>query len=424
MSKDEKKVPLDIKKKSSGTKRISFNVYIRRIQKIINQDHEISKNALSQLNSIMGIIATDLSVTSRFITGLCGRKTVNCSSVQAAVKLRIPGEISINSVKEGVTAVDKFQTSKKAGLNRRETHAELIFSVSLAEHFLRGYNSSTLAVSSSAPVFLAATLEYICKEILDLASQQTQLKTKKKITVRHMFLGIANDHEFPAFFRNMKILMTCTGVLQDIPVYLLDTKEKKAAAARRRGKNEKEKTGHRFRPGTVALRKIRNTQKTGELLLQKLPVERIVRHYLKNDTRLSSGAAELVQSIVEPQVVSLFEKSRDLAHHAGRQTVQEEDLHLVLKHADVDISKFETEAKKKDRNAIYLSGQGIDRLSKRAAVKRLQKESKILAHAYILYLIEKISTACLRIVEVKNVKTLSQQDVVEGCKILGINVAK
>jgi histone H3 len=37
------------------------------------------------------------------------------------------------------------------------------------------------------------------------------------------------------------------------------------------------KRPHRFRPGTVALREIRRYQKTTELLLRKLPFQRLVR---------------------------------------------------------------------------------------------------------------------------------------------------
>ena len=37
------------------------------------------------------------------------------------------------------------------------------------------------------------------------------------------------------------------------------------------------KKPHRFRPGTVALREIRRYQKSTELLIRKLPFQRLVR---------------------------------------------------------------------------------------------------------------------------------------------------
>merc|ERR1712167_58829 len=42
------------------------------------------------------------------------------------------------------------------------------------------------------------------------------------------------------------------------------------------------KRAHRFRPGTVALRHIRKYQKSTELLIRKLPFQRLVR-YIAND---------------------------------------------------------------------------------------------------------------------------------------------
>ena len=53
------------------------------------------------------------------------------------------------------------------------------------------------------------------------------------------------------------------------------------------------KKPHRFRPGTVALREIRRFQKSTELLIRKLPFQRLVREIaseFKNDLRFQSSA--------------------------------------------------------------------------------------------------------------------------------------
>ena len=46
------------------------------------------------------------------------------------------------------------------------------------------------------------------------------------------------------------------------------------------------KKPHRFRPGTVALREIRRYQKTSELLIRKLPFQRLVRE-ISQDFKVS-----------------------------------------------------------------------------------------------------------------------------------------
>lgn len=53
------------------------------------------------------------------------------------------------------------------------------------------------------------------------------------------------------------------------------------------------KKPHRYRPGTVALREIRRYQKSTDLLIRKLPFQRVVREIAseyKNDLRFQSSA--------------------------------------------------------------------------------------------------------------------------------------
>ena len=53
------------------------------------------------------------------------------------------------------------------------------------------------------------------------------------------------------------------------------------------------KRPHRYRPGTVALREIRKYQKSTDLLIRKLPFQRLVREIAseyKNDLRFQSAA--------------------------------------------------------------------------------------------------------------------------------------
>ena len=67
---------------------------------------------------------------------------------------------------------------------------------------------------------------------------------------------------------------------------------------------------HRFRPGIVALREIRRYQKTTELLIKKLPFQRLVREIaqdIKPDIRFQSTAVMVLQEASEAYLVSLFE---------------------------------------------------------------------------------------------------------------------
>jgi len=72
------------------------------------------------------------------------------------------------------------------------------------------------------------------------------------------------------------------------------------------------KKPHRFRPGTVALREIRRYQKSTELLLRRLPFQRLVREIaqeFKADLRFQSSAVQAIQEAAEAYLVGLFEAS-------------------------------------------------------------------------------------------------------------------
>ena len=66
------------------------------------------------------------------------------------------------------------------------------------------------------------------------------------------------------------------------------------------------KKPHRYRPGTVALREIRRYQKSTELLLRKLPFQRLVREVaqdFKSDLRFQSSAVLALQEASESYLV-------------------------------------------------------------------------------------------------------------------------
>ncbi len=92
------------------------------------------------------------------------------------------------------------------------------------------------------------------------------------------------------------------------------------------------KKPHRFRPGTVALREIRKYQKSTELLVRKLPFQRLVREIsqeFKTDLRFQSSAILALQEASEAYMVGLFEDTNLCAIHAKRVTIMPKDMQLA-----------------------------------------------------------------------------------------------
>ena len=98
------------------------------------------------------------------------------------------------------------------------------------------------------------------------------------------------------------------------------------------------KKPRRYRPGTVALREIRRYQKSTELLIRKLPFNRVVREILQimckdtpgmTEKRWQASAIGALQEAAEAYLVGLYEDSNLCAIHAKRVTIMPKDMHLA-----------------------------------------------------------------------------------------------
>lgn len=102
---------------------------------------------------------------------------------------------------------------------------------------------------------------------------------------------------------------------------------KKAQPAEDSGKKP-----HRFRPGIVALREIRKFQKNTDLLIRRLPFQRLVREIaqeFKADLRFQTSAVMAIQEAAEAYLVGLFEDTNLCAIHAKRVTIMPKDMQLA-----------------------------------------------------------------------------------------------
>lgn len=82
----------------------------------------------------------------------------------------------------------------------------------------------------------------------------------------------------------------------------------------------------------VALREIRRFQKSTELLIHKLPFQRLVRELaqsIKPNLKFQSAAIGALQEASEAYLVALFEDTNLCALHASRVTIMAKDMKLA-----------------------------------------------------------------------------------------------
>jgi len=133
----------------------------------------------------------------------------------------------------GASGKKSVTKSAKAGLQ---------FPVGRISRFLKKGKFAT-RVGGGAPVYLAAILEYLTAEILELAGNAARDNKKSRIIPRHIQLAVRNDEELNKLFGGVTIAQG--GVLPNIHSVLVpktSTKEPKEAKPKAEKKTKAAKT--------------------------------------------------------------------------------------------------------------------------------------------------------------------------------------
>ncbi|KAJ8682775.1 hypothetical protein QAD02_018585 [Eretmocerus hayati] len=115
----------------------------------------------------------------------------------------------------------KAGKSTKGKQKTRSTRAGLQFPVGRIHRLLRKGNYAE-RVGAGAPVYLAAVMEYLTAEVLELAGNAARDNKKARIIPRHLQLAIRNDEELNKLLSHVTISQG--GVLPNIQAVLLPKK--------------------------------------------------------------------------------------------------------------------------------------------------------------------------------------------------------
>merc|ERR1712141_713576 len=131
----------------------------------------------------------------------------------------------------GSTFKHKTTTSNMSGRGKggkvknkaksRSSRAGLQFPVGRIHRLLRKGNHAA-RVGAGAPVYLAAVLEYLAAEVLELAGNASRDNKRSRIIPRHIQLAVRNDDELARLMRNTTI--ASGGVLPNIHAELINSK--------------------------------------------------------------------------------------------------------------------------------------------------------------------------------------------------------
>jgi len=313
-----------IKKKTSHF----FEIYIIKVLKQISHTSEITSNAKQQLNSVLCLIVKHISSLVINLIQLSKKKTVSYKEIMNALKFILNGELLNNSIIEGEKAKYNFEINKKENICGKQNKAEIIFPPSLIEKFLRKFGFIKIMVSSTAPIYLAAVLEYLCFEILDISNILCKESKRVRINIRDLELAVRCDEELNNLFYKLNINFLGGGVVPFIHSSLL-IKTIKAPL-----KHNNTKINRRYHSGTVAIRNIKKQQKFSDtLIFAKSSFEQFARQIFKEnsseDVKLSKDIFIVLQYFIEQYTVNILRNANFLAIHANRVKLTPVDIGLI-----------------------------------------------------------------------------------------------
>ena len=234
-AKAPKKAPASEEKKKrhhSRLPRLCFqpNSIYKVLKQVLKQkETEISSQAMKSLVGITGGLAEKIAQQAVDLCHASNKKTLTSAAVQSAVRLCFPGELAKHGVSEGAKAVVKSIGGVREKGDSQTKRAGLQLSVGRARRILKAFHSGH--IGRSAPVYLAAVVEYIVTEVMEIsaeAMEQTKRKGVKhgRITNRHLDLAVRNDEELDRLFKH--VTFASGGVLPNIHAALLPKKGKKS----------------------------------------------------------------------------------------------------------------------------------------------------------------------------------------------------
>ena len=191
-----------------SSKPVNFGIYIHRILRQVHPGMCITRNAKEQMNLILTLIGNLLVNKSLYLTSIncVPSRTITSRDILFATKLIIQGELGVIAEKSIHRAVNKFvqASSEKTAASGLTLHP------ARADKLLRGNGKR---VAKTACIALASVLEYICAEILELASTEAFDAQHKTVRVRDIYMAVQKDDELNRLFSRYNIVITGAGTM-------------------------------------------------------------------------------------------------------------------------------------------------------------------------------------------------------------------
>lgn len=384
---------------------VNFTSYLRRSLKAIHPELGFNSQALLDLNSLCNTLARQVLHKSIELTQQKGQKTLYGETVFSASRLLFSGDLIESAIKasyekDGKTVMVQIPVARAARFMKSGAKDKNF----MGKTGLRIAGKTGKNHTSAASALAEVLNDFVYTLLVDVEPSSGRSSLIKATDLR---VAAKENETISHYFRSSGIVLAHAGV--DAIGVRDELQRKTTAGGKKKYKKRKgEVDGHRFRPGTVAIRDIKKLQKTDKMMLRKAPVDRLVRSHGEG-MAFRSAALRAVQSYVETSVVSMLTTANEIAINGGRQTVNPAEIAIAKR----SCGQFRGEDE--DYSAsTELSAGSIQRLARQAGVKRLGQASYDYVRGCIEHMIGMITDAAVIFAQNAGLKTVREEHIVHS----------
>lgn len=176
----------------------------------IQPERRINLQVQNELNAIVHYLISKIMHHVGLLMANSPVRTIREAEIHLAVKIVMPGWMKRHAVNSGVDAViAASQARQRRSVRGRTRQAGLHFSVPRVEHLIRHYSpSQARRVGREAAIYLAAVIEYVITEILEIASN-----SDVPISVQDIYYAVRGDDDLRELLAQMPRLSISGGNL-------------------------------------------------------------------------------------------------------------------------------------------------------------------------------------------------------------------
>jgi histone H2A len=178
-----------------------LNRYFTDVFRSLSLRGQLGSDAAVSLNQLLGDLISEITRAAAIIAQVEGHSTVGPREIEAAIDILLPNDFIQWAQEAANFAITSYNNPRSQRSQRREQRAQLILPVSRIENRMRQVTDAlNLRLAETAPVYMAAVIEYLALDLLTGAQHVTEANNRVRIANVDLFNAIRNDRDLTELF--------------------------------------------------------------------------------------------------------------------------------------------------------------------------------------------------------------------------------